>query len=118
MKVLLYRPSTAQAAIAKFLIVKFGDADATVVPAAGAGDALVGVNAELDVVAGERHDVAVVGITPVVAGAAFARGAALTSDAQGRAVLAAAGNRVVGFAHEAAMAAGDIVHMQLAPGVL
>ena len=55
----------------------------------------------------------------VEAGGAIAAGDPLTSDAQGRAVkAAAAGDRIIGFACKAATEAGEIIDYQFAPGFL
>ena len=55
------------------------------------------------------------GIVPVVAGAAVAQGAFLTSDASGRAITAAAGNQIHGVAALAAAAADDVIAIDLSP---
>lgn len=56
-------------------------------------------------------------IAPVIAGAAFARGAALASDANGRAVTvtAATNTHIVGWALESAGALGEEVQMIVSP---
>ena len=78
----------------------------------------IGVTDEVTVAAGASVDAIVSGIAWVTAGAAFALGAPLTSDASGRAITSAtAGNRIVGFALEAAAAAGDRVRCVIAQGV-
>jgi len=115
----LYKNYIAAADIAAYRIVKFA-AEGSVTAAAAATDALVGITSELPVTAGERCDVARAGMACVEAGAAFAVGVLLTSDAQGRAVAAApaagANARVIGMADEAASAAGDVVWLLLSPG--
>ena len=49
------------------------------------------------------------GHSKLVAGAAISLGARLTSNASGRAVAAGSGDTVIGYAHEAAAADGDII---------
>jgi hypothetical protein len=83
-----------------------------VIQAAAATGALLGVCVQPKGAATtERVDVQLSGEVLVEAGAAFAAGALLTSDAQGRAVAAApaagVNNRIIGIALEAAAAAGD-----------
>jgi hypothetical protein len=60
------------------------------------------------------------GIAWVEAGAAIAVGLPVTSDASGRGVAAApaagTNNRIIGFALEAAVAAGDQIRVLLSPG--
>lgn len=53
------------------------------------------------------------GTTKVIAGAAFAAGVPLTSDAAGRAVQATAGQYINGYALEPASALGDVIEMTL-----
>ena len=113
----LARAYDSQSAIGKFLFVKPGSADGTATLATAATDLITGVNGELDVVSGERHDVTHIGITYLVAGAAFARGAKLTSDSSGRGVAAATGNQVGAVALESAAAAGDMVRVLVNPHV-
>ena len=56
------------------------------------------------------------GIADIEFGGNVARGALLTADADGKAVTAADGNRVIGIA-EVSGAAGDIGQVLLAPGL-
>jgi hypothetical protein len=112
-------PYAAGAAVTKRRIVKFS-ADLTVVQAAAATDALVGVADSLGAeAAGARCEVYVAGVVEVEAGGNITRGAFVTSDANGRAVAAApaagANNRVIGIAQASAVS-GDIVDVLLAPG--
>lgn len=59
---------------------------------------------------GEAAEIATDGIVKVVAGAAITAGAALMSDASGRAITAAtAGNKTFGKALEAASGAGQVI---------
>lgn len=110
---------TAEAALTLNRIVKPGVAAGAVVLAAGAADKSIGVVNEVAAVVGERQDVIKHGPAVVEAGAAFAWGDPLTSDALGRAVVAATiGQRIIGFADEAATAVGDVVRLIVNPGVL
>ena len=65
------------------------------------------------VAAGEDVTIQIKDIGAWKAGAAFARGAALTSDANGCAVAAAAGKFILAFALDGATAAGQIVRVQI-----
>jgi hypothetical protein len=116
---LLKKNYTAGGAIAPYRIVRFSAAD-TVVQAAAANDAAIGVSDSIAVVSGERVDVQLVGVGEVEAGAAITVGVLLMSDAQGRAIPAAAAAgvnvRVVGVALEPAVAAGDVIRFQQSPG--
>ena len=118
---LLNRNYTAGAAIAPFRIVKPGAADGEVLQAAAATDALMGVCESVGPASGERCDIVKVGIADVEFGGTVTRGAAVTADANGKAVAAApaAGSnvRIIGFA-EVSAAAGDIAPVLIAPGVM
>lgn len=112
---------TATAAVIEaYRIVKF---DATVktsvLKAAAATDAPVGVSEGVDTAASGRVDVVMTGLTKVTAGAAYNPGTYLTSDASGRAVAAApaagVNNGIIGIAIEEATAAGDIVEILVNP---
>lgn len=113
---LLHKNFAAGGAIAAFRIVRVSAAD-TVVQAGAATEALMGVNDDVAALSGERCDIVMAGMAFVEAGAAFAVGARLTADAQGRAVAAApaagVNNAIIGMAVDAAVAAGDIVRMQI-----
>lgn len=90
-------------------IVKYGTAPA-VIQGAAATDLLLGVTTNSDAaVTGASVDVIMSGEAQVVAGAAVAVGALVTSDGTGRAVTAAATNRSVGVALTAAGAADDVI---------
>ncbi len=58
-------------------------------------------------------EVMVTGVSKVVAGAAVPEGAAVTSDAVGRVVPAAAGNYRIGVAVSAAAGAGEVISVRL-----
>ena len=106
-------------AIPGYTIVKPGGTAYTVVPSAAAADKAIGVTADVDAVSGERVDVIALGEAKVVAGAAFAAGDLLMSDASGRAITAAAAAgtnvRAVGYAVQAANALGDICEIMVQP---
>lgn len=105
--------------IEKRRIVKPGADDKTVVKAAAATDAIMGVSTDIDVVTGEPVDVIKEGIALVQAGGAVTRGDPVTSDANGKGVAAAPGaganNRILGFA-EASAALDDWFPVQISLG--
>lgn len=109
----LVKSFVAGAAIAANRIVKFGASD-VVVQGAAATDYLLGV-ADSDAGSGARVDVVMTGSVEVVLGGTVTRGALLTTDANGKAVVAAAGNRVIGIALQSGVA-GDIGDVLLAQG--
>ena len=119
--VILQKNMTAGADINAYRIVKFSAAE-TVVLAAAATDNLVGVNTDVSPALNERCDIAFMGIAFVEAGAAIAQGVMVTADSVGRGVTAApaagVNNRVIGYALEAATAAGDVIRVLLEPGVM
>jgi len=106
----------AEAAIAPCRIVKFGSDDDSVAQAAAAADASIGVNGALSGEAGKRIDIVLSGVTEVEYGAAVTRGNLLTADADGKAVPAVAGNRVIGVAMVSGVA-GDIGSVNIAPSI-
>lgn len=113
---------TADAAIGKYRIVKFGSADGSVAQAAAPTDLLVGVTGRVTATAaGERVDVSRSGIREVEYGGNVARGDKLTSDANGKAVTAApaagANASIIGVA-EVSGVSGDIGSLLIAPGVM
>jgi len=123
----LIKNYTAAATVTVRRCVKF---DATtpnpnVQPAAAATDAIVGISTMVGdsggatVAAGNRVDVVLNGVTEAEAGASFAAGVLLSSDASGRVITAAASAgsnvRVVGVALQPAGAAGDIVQVSVQP---
>lgn len=111
----------AEAAVAKRRIVKLGAADGAVVVGAAATDLIFGVSAEIDAAITERVDVHVVGVAEVEFGGTVTRGAAVTTDATGRAVAAAPGagvnNRIIGFALVSAVV-GDVAPVLLSQSVM
>lgn len=105
----------ADVAVAPHCIVKAGAADASIALATAATAAIMGVGDSLGGTAGQIMDVVCGGYATVVYGDTVARGDALTSDANGKAVKATvAGSRLIGFAVTAG-ASGDFgtVHVQL-----
>jgi len=95
----------ASGAIADRRIVQFsGDDQVAQGTAAGV---LYGVSTDVGAADGERIDVQLDGIAPVVYGGAVTRGNRLKSDAQGRAVVAADTAAGIGFAQVTGVA-GDI----------
>lgn len=116
---LLAKAFTAGGAINPYRIVRFSAAE-TVVQAAAATESVIGVNTDLSVVLNERVEVMTHGVAWVEAGAAIALGAPVASDASGRGVAAApaagVNNRIIGFALDAAVAAGDQIRVLLSPG--
>ncbi len=115
----LYKAFVASGAINPYRIVRLTSAD-LVEQAAAVGNTLIGVNSDLAIVSGERVEVMLMGIAWVEAGAAIAVGLPVTTDSVGRAVAAApaagVNNRIIGFALEAAVAAGDQIRVLLSPG--
>jgi hypothetical protein len=118
---LLFKNYTAAMAIPAYRILKFSALD-TVTLATAATDSLMGVNSDVAPAIGERCDAVRQGIAFVEAGAAIAQGAPITSDATGRGVTAApaagVNNRIIGFADEAAAAAGDVIRVLVELGVM
>ena len=116
-----FRNYTAEAAIAAHRIVKPGATDGSVLQAAAATDALIGVTEGLAPEAGERVDTVKSGIADVEYGGAVTRGQLLTADADGKAVAAApaagANVRIIGVA-EVSGVAGDIGQVLIAPGLM
>lgn len=118
--IVLSKNALAGAAIAAYTLVKQSTADDVVIATAAATDLVIGATQDVAPAAGERVDIAVIGITFITAGAAITRGSRLMSDASGRVITAAAaaGSNVmtVGVAMESATAAGDVIRVNLFPG--
>lgn len=101
---------------AQFRFVK-DDGSGNAVLAAAATDLILGVlqnNPKGSSSAPRTCEIRPVGISKVVAGAAVASGQAVTSDANGRAVPAAPGNQIGGYAREAASGAGTVIAISCA----
>lgn len=111
----------AAAAIAKRRIVRHAAADNQVQLATAATDLSIGVTTEIDVAINEPVDVIREGLADVEYGGTVTRGQPLTSDATGRAVVAApaAGSnvRLIGLA-EVSGVVGDIGTVFIAPSVM
>lgn len=108
----LVKNYVAGGAIAANRIVKHGAGDTLMVQAAAATDKSVGV-ADADTASGARVDVVMSGTADVQYGGTVARGDLLTADANGKAVVASTGNRVIGVALVSGVA-GDIGEVLLA----
>lgn len=107
----------AGAAILPFRIVKHGAADAFAIQSAAGTDASFGVSDSLGAAAAnDPVDIIRGGIAEVVYGGTVTCGDPLTSDSQGRAIKAATGNRIVGFA-EVSGVVGDRGSVFIALGV-
>jgi len=114
--VLMWRAADAGGAISPHRIVKYGNADGKVVQSTAAADAHVGVSGRASAASGGRVEIARSGIADIEYGGNVTRGVLLTADADGKAVAAADGNRVIGVA-EVSGVAGDIGQVLLAPGL-
>lgn len=91
----------ATGAITPYRIVKGTATDGEVTQAAAGGDKLVGVAGQVGAdAAGDRIDINHAGVVPVEFGGNVAFGDELTSDANGKAVVALTTNRVIGIALE------------------
>ena len=84
------------------------------IQAAAGTDIAIGVSL-VSALANESVPFQSYGKAKIVAGAAVAINAQVTSDATGRAVTVAAGNTSFGMAAEAAGAAGDVIEVFLTP---
>lgn len=116
---LLVKTRVAAAAIAPYTFAAATGVAGQARQAAAATDKLLGVVDDMGAVfAGQTVDIQEVGRADVLAGGTFADGDPLTSDANGKAVLAAkvVGSTVfaLGFARSSAVA-GDIVPMLISP---
>jgi hypothetical protein len=110
----------AVALIAAYRIVKFTAVDGEVTPAVAASDKLIGVSDRVNAtVINDRLDIWRAGIVEVEYGGTVAQGDPLTSDAVGRAIVAAPAAgvnvRIIGHA-EVAGVLGDIGSLLIAPG--
>ena len=111
-------PLKAGAAVAINKIVKHGTADNKVIQATADSEALLGVSDRPAAADGDPIDIVVHGVAPVKYGGAVTRGAWLTSDANGDAVVTSAnGKQVIGRALVAG-ADNDIGEVLLAQGQL
>jgi hypothetical protein len=117
MKPKLTENFTAGAAIAPYRICKPGAADGVAIQAAAAADLSFGVSDSLGAASGARVDIHTMGPVEVEYGGVVGRGAQLTSDVDGKAVTAVAGNRTIGIARVSGVA-GDIGLVLLAQGTV
>ncbi len=78
----------AGAAVTKYLFAKFGADDDKAILADANTDLIIGVFTDLDAAQDARVDVCREGITPIVYGGTVTRGQPLTTDANGKAVVA------------------------------
>lgn len=118
----LVKAFVAGATIQPGRLVKFDADDRTVIQGAAAADAVFGVSDSTPIsaaVTGERVDVVIGDIAPVVYGGTVTRGQLLMSDSTGRAIAAtaAAGTnvRTAGIAMVSGVV-GDIGDILLSPG--
>lgn len=98
MKPLLIMNYRAQGALGAHRIAAAGTEDQAVKQAAAGTDALLGVTTDVGGDDGKRVDVIHTGLAEVDFGASVDYGATLTADADGKAVPATPGDRVVGVA--------------------
>jgi len=91
----------AVGAIEPYRIVQAGTDDDAVAPATTSTDKFAGVCGQLGADDAARLDIYVEGIVPVTYGGTVAKGDPLTSDDEGRAIVASPGDTVIGHAAEA-----------------
>lgn len=106
----LVKTFIAAATINEYRIIKFGTKDRDALQASAASDKFAGVAGlprGTTALAGEPIDVIKDGIADVTYGGTVAAGDFLTSDAQGRAVVAAVGDFIIGVAQVAGVV-GDL----------
>ena len=107
------------AAVAPYRIVRQTTSNTNVAQSSAAADAHIGVSTSVASLANDHCDVIRAGIAEVEYGGTITRGALLTSDAQGRAIVATAAAgvnvRIIGQAEEAGVL-GDIGSVFLSPG--
>ncbi|MCZ8112804.1 MAG: DUF2190 family protein [Rubrivivax sp.] len=116
----LVKTFNSGAAIARSRIVQFGADERTVIQSSAATSSHIGVADDVATPgAGEPVEVVMAGVATVEYGAAVTRGALLTSDASGRAIVAAAAAganvRTVGVAMVDGVL-GDLGAVRLHPG--
>lgn len=104
---LLDKTFTAGGTVNPYRLCKFGGSDTAIVQAAAASDAIIGVSGQIGAASGEVIDITLVGVGEVQAGGSITRGNQVTSDANGKAVVASDGNVIIGKAMASA-ADGDI----------
>jgi hypothetical protein len=109
---LLDKTFTAGGTINPYRLCKFGGSDTAIVQAAAATDAIIGVSGQIGAASGEVLDITLIGVGEVQAGGSITRGNQITSDANGKAVVASDGNVIIGKALASA-SAGDILPILL-----
>jgi hypothetical protein len=118
---ILVKSFVPEAAIAGYRIVKFGSVDNAMVQASAASDESIGVSTFVggDPANGDSTvDVVLLGVAEVELGDTVTRGDLLTSDAQGRAIVATTeGQRIIGQAMNSGVV-GDIQSVLLAHGTM
>lgn len=115
---LLIKSFVPGAAVAGYRIVKHDTTDTAVIQADSAADLSIGVSSHVGAAAGDDTvDVVMAGITEVELGGSVTRGQPLTSDANGKAVTAAATNATIGRALSSGVS-GDIVPVMLSIGTV
>lgn len=112
---ILLKSLTAGGTIAAHRFVEIDTKGEKVTQANSDGDPIIGVSDALTYKSGDRIDVGVIGIFDVEAGAAINAGVLVSSDADGKAKVAASGKTVAGMTLAKA-AAGDIVKVLLTHG--
>lgn len=100
-----------------FTIAKPGADDNTYSLAAGATDALLGIFQHITTVVGEAVRLMLSGISPIVYGGVITRGDPLTSDANGKAVKAVAGQNIIGYATVSGVL-NDVGYCLISPQVM
>jgi hypothetical protein len=114
----LAKSKIAEAFIEKHSFVKFGSSEDYVVPATAATDKIIGATDFIDVEAGERVDVHLIGPVHVRYGAVVTRGDLLTSDGNARAIsTTTANNRIGGIAMQDGVL-GDTGSVNISPGIV
>lgn len=109
-------PAGSGADIPPHRFVQQGTNKDEVALAAAATNTLLGVSFET-IYEGKSQSYKVSGPTVVEAGGAVAIGDRVTTDANGKAVTAATGNIVKGFAKSAAASDGDLMEIELFEGI-
>lgn len=112
----LIKTYTAGGTINQYRIVKFGASDKEALQASDATDkfaGVVGLPTGTTAALGQSVDVIKSGVADVDYGGTIARGDYLTSDADGKAIVATSGDNIIGTAEKSGVS-GDLgaVHIQ------
>lgn len=111
----LIKAYVAEEATGQFLIAKQGTQDNQILKADSATASIIGVVCQPgEVAVGDTTDVTIMGEGEVMLGGSVSAGSSITSDANGKAVTASAGNRAVGMALESGVS-GDVVRCLVSP---